>query len=137
MIFTQTFKPSQYSFALSLVLMLPVNQGLHKYDLEHNIWNGYISGNSILSCRSCPSRPWLHHTCHSQIKAIITPYQSCFPCFGDFSILDWSMLKIFRRPKFQSIYLQTRFSGTLGSSTNSFIFIFGLSFSRMRQPFKV
>ena len=55
------------------------------------------------ACRPQPHGPRPQHPCHRQIKAIISHHRRCFPRFGDLSILDRSMLWIFRRQKLQYI----------------------------------
>ena len=66
---------------------------------------GYVqSGDSNLLCRwPCLSGSLPYHPCRQQIKTIISQHQRCF---GDLSILDWFMLEIFQRKKFQSSKLR-------------------------------
>ena len=70
----------------------------------HN--KGVTIGRAIAICRA--RRPWphgpqSHHPCHWSIKVFISSHRRCFPCFGDLSILDWSMLEILQKQKLQYI----------------------------------
>ena len=49
--------------------------------------------------RPRPHGPRPCHPYHRQIKAIISRHRRCFPCIGDLSILDWTMIGIFWRQK--------------------------------------
>ena len=90
----------------SLLLMIQVIQGIHKWAPDQDITKGVTIDRAIAICRARrprPHGPRPQHPCHWQIKAIISHHRRCFPRFGDLSILDRSMLWIFRRQKLQYI----------------------------------
>ena len=56
-----------------------------------------VNHHHIFSFYPQPCESWFHHTCHRQIKTIISPHCRCFPLVEDLSILVQPMLEIFWR----------------------------------------
>ena len=115
-------------------------------DTQMGSWSGHKKGDIIdratAICSACWPSPHAarpQHPCHRQIRAIISLHRRCFPCFGEFFILDQPMLETFRRPNLSNLRMLNvsimRFFSHGLSFLLSYIYL-GL-FSKTRIHFKM